>query len=317
MIGNVCFAENLFPFISDERIGFVNEAGKIVIKPEFDEALPFSEGFAAVCVDGKYNFMNEKGLYPFTDLPKSLCMVNFFHNKFAVIGENSNGKIMFGYMDTKGKIIIPCQYKEANSFKSGMAVVMNFDNKYGVITDEGLIALPFDYQCIAPGFSEDKLITRKDEQSSWTVLDTKFKEAFSVADIDFLDSFSGGMAILVKNGKYGFVDEKGNPVIENKYAYAWPFSEGLASVSSDEGCGYINTSGDVIIPLTFQNAMPFAEGLAAVKRAGKWGYISSDGKMVIECKYNFVGSFQNGLALASTDDKHLYINKNGGVVFEF
>src|SRR5688572_6527771 len=37
-----------------------------------------------------------------------------------------------------------------------------------------------------------------------------------------------GMALVTVNGKSGFLDEKGNSVIQIKYDYASPFSEGLA-----------------------------------------------------------------------------------------
>lgn len=39
--------------------------------------------------------------------------------------------------------------------------------------------------------------------------------------------------------------------------------------------GYIDTRGNIIIPLQFEEADQFSEGMAAVKVAGKWGYIRS------------------------------------------
>lgn len=44
--------DNLFRIIKNKKIGYANMDGEIVIKPQFDLALPFDHGYAAFCVDG-------------------------------------------------------------------------------------------------------------------------------------------------------------------------------------------------------------------------------------------------------------------------
>jgi hypothetical protein len=48
-------------FRIDGKWGFVNENRKIVIKPVFDDAFPFSEGLAAVKINDKWGYINEDG----------------------------------------------------------------------------------------------------------------------------------------------------------------------------------------------------------------------------------------------------------------
>ena len=43
------------------KYGFVDESGKWVIKPKFDEAGDFIEGFAAVALAGKYGYIKPDG----------------------------------------------------------------------------------------------------------------------------------------------------------------------------------------------------------------------------------------------------------------
>jgi len=56
-------------------------------------------------------------------------------------------------------------------------------------------------------------------------------------------SFSEGLAAVELNGKYGFIDKKGNLVIQPVYDNAYLFPEGLALVFLNGKRGYIDTKG--------------------------------------------------------------------------
>lgn len=43
--------------------GFCTQSGRMVIKPKYDNAFPFRDGFAAVERDGKWGYINEQGVY--------------------------------------------------------------------------------------------------------------------------------------------------------------------------------------------------------------------------------------------------------------
>ena len=53
----------------------------------------------------------------------------------------------------------------------------------------------------------------------------------------------------------------------------WSFNEGFAAVQKDGKWGYINTKGEQAIECKFDGAGYFNEGLAVVKKDGKWGGI--------------------------------------------
>ena len=57
--------------------------------------------------------------------------------------------------------------------------------------------------------------------------------------------------------------------------------EGLAAVYKDGKWGYINTKGEQIVECKFDDAYYFNEGFARVKKDGKWGYINTKGCSVI------------------------------------
>jgi hypothetical protein len=61
-----------------------------------------------------------------------------------------------------------------------------------------------------------------------------------------------------------------------------PFSQGLAGVLINGRYGFINPKGEVVIPLQFEQVENFSEELAAAKINGRWGYIDTSGKFVIK-----------------------------------
>ena len=66
----------------------------------------------------------------------------------------------------------------------------------------------------------------------------------------------------------------------------------LAWVKLNGKCGFINSKGETVIEPQFDTASVFsANGLAIVSQNGKYGYIDSTGKFVIEPQYELAGGF--------------------------
>lgn len=74
----------------------------------------------------------------------------------------------------------------------------------------------------------------------------------------------------------------------HQYDELYPFSEGLAAVKKDGKFGYIDTKGNLVIPCQFGYASDFIEGTAVVVKDDGMPYciLNSDGR-VIETKYIF------------------------------
>lgn len=58
------------------------------------------------------------------------------------------------------------------------------------------------------------------------------------------------------------------------------FSDGLAVVKKDGKYGFIDRTGKEVIPLIYDDAYGFYDGLAAVEKDGKMGYIDRTGKEI-------------------------------------
>ena len=113
-----------------------------------------------------------------------------------------------------------------------------------------------------------------------------FKDQDGNIVIDFIydevHPFSVGLALVRKNGKWGYINTSGKLVIPCKYNPAWSFTKnGLAAVCQNGKCGFINQKGKVIIPLMYDDAKYFGkDGTARVKLNGEIFYIDGDGNKI-------------------------------------
>lgn len=53
-------ADKIYAYREGDKWGFVNSSGEVVIEPQYEGAKSFSNGLAAVCVDGKWGFIDEE-----------------------------------------------------------------------------------------------------------------------------------------------------------------------------------------------------------------------------------------------------------------
>jgi hypothetical protein len=95
--------------------------------------------------------------------------------------------------------------------------------------------------------------------------------------------------------KYGLADTIGNILIKPIYDELTYFSNnGLAVAKRNGKYGFINNVGEVVIDFIFEDAKGFKYDLAPVKINGKWGFINSKGNFKIKPKYeNIIGHFGN------------------------
>jgi hypothetical protein len=114
-------------------------------------------------------------------------------------------------------------------------------------------------------------------------------------------------------GKYGFMDEEGQVLIDAEYEFVESFNEGLSLLIQDGKIGFINKAGDLIIPFDYDDGEPFDDGLAIVSIDDRYGMIDRTNKAVIPLKYDLIGRFKHGLALVANETAYGFVDKEGKV----
>ena len=83
------------------------------------------------------------------------------------------------------------------------------------------------------------------------------------------------------------------------------FENGLALITKDEKYGYINEKGEIVVPCIYDSVDEFGGGLNKVVRNGKTGYINENGVEVVPCIYDYIYGFSlDGIAKVEKDGKY-------------
>ena len=177
----------LIPFTSGEKIGFVNRAGEIIVKPQFSiyygdcysendyikVGVPYNYGFSRangnVSAYSKplYGLINYKGELVVEPENCGLLVSKNSDNILLTI-QNKNGK--YGVINIYGEEIIPFgKYDYIDGFDRGLARVKkgktssclkDNGNKWGVIDESGNEVLPVEYDEIWNFYGKNRLTTK-------------------------------------------------------------------------------------------------------------------------------------------------------------
>ena len=180
---------------------------------------------------------------------------------------------LWGLIDHDGKLVVPPKYRAIWSFReqpdgNAIALVQGVDSNYGYIDATGREVHP-----------------------------TTLEDAFSVS--------ADGLARFKRDGKFGFMNTDGKPVIPAQYDYAEGMSCERALVMNNSVGSYIDKTGKVVIPGPFVGGRSFgSNGLAAVavtKKRNAWGYIDTNGNWAIKPAFDRTTAFsENGRAAVAT-----------------
>lgn len=205
--------------------GYIDTSGNEVIKRKFTGAGQFSEGLAPVKIDGKWEYINKAGTF---SIRQSFDEAYQFRESLAPVKKDNQ----WIYIDKDGKPIIEGKFDKISYFSEGLAAVKQ-NNKWGYINRQGNIV-------IQPQFDEPRDTRRRFDCDATDIISNKAE----CKHLDNKHDFSEGLAAIYMNGKWGYIDRQGNPVIQPQFSQANNFSERLAYVcqgeEQDKKCGYIS-----------------------------------------------------------------------------
>lgn len=115
-----------------------------------------------------------------------------------------------------------------------------------------------------------------------------FGVAQSIEDVDFISPFHDGAAAIQKDGKWAFINEKGQQIID--------FRTDLVTANTEDGD----------YPMFSDNRCPIVDIKASISY---FGFIDKSGKTVIAPQFLNSTDFKNGTAIALELDK-VFIARN-------
>ena len=254
------------------KYGVVSATKKQILENKYDEIMPvylkdyylIKEGEKKEVIDSNGNVILDSG---FDDIKSATT------NGVIFIKNN-----LYGEISTSGEITLEAKYQDLKEVKDGIYIAKQND-KYGIIDNVGNEQLAFEYAGITYNEKADLFFAEDSEYNTSIINDIYDVKATGILSevnnedeyirmrvndnykyYDFKGVETANTKVLKdntifldkKDGKYGYVDKKGNPITEYIYDDA-----------------------------TEQNKY----GFVAVKKDGVWGSLDKNGKEVIEPKY--------------------------------
>ena len=229
----------------------------------------------------------------------------------------------YGFVNSKGKIVVKAVYDEADNFSDGMALVRK-GSKYGFVNTKGEIAIPLKYKW-AEDFSDG--LTSVLTSKGYIFINKQGKQVFDTC-YEMTYGFSDGLASVQIGDKFGYINTNGKTVIKAQYNWAYPFSEGRALVRLDsDTCAIINTKGKIFKKyddrMFIEAYHKYSDGYMVYSKDGKTGALDKNGKIAIKpsADWHQLEDFSEGLApywngLITEECGYGYINKKGKTVIK-
>ena len=118
--------------------------------------------------------------------------------------------------------------------------------------------------------------------------------------------FAGGQAVVEQDGAFGLVDETGKELVAPAYDALNPYHGGYARARVGDAYTFLDESGQEFDHYFF-NALDFAEGRAAVLDHRGWFYLSGPEVPEKPVVFREAYSFADGLARVRLPDGYTYI----------
>lgn len=294
----------------DNRYLLLNNEGETIIDIESEFAQFMTNEIIIIKdISKKYGCYNTSGELI---IPSIYDEITCIDNTLFRVKINNN----FGIIDSYNNIIIPIIFSRI-IYVCDNWVIVTKNNKYGVINSHNEKIIPIEYERIYFSTFNDgigKIVTIMKDNNNLEETCTGFINECGEIVIPFgynncwVDDFHDGLAIIHKDGKYGFINSYGNLEIQMIYDEIEPFKNKLAKIRIDDKYGYIDNKGTVIVPIIYDEVESFKNGLLTVKNEDKIGVVDFNGKEIISVIYDEI------LRCDDLDETYSEFIKNGKLI---
>ena len=257
---------------ANSRSALIDLSGEMVTKPEFARIDSFSCGWAAAQTMEKTVLLHYSGRV--RDIAQDYTLIEPFNDGVARVTREA----LYGYLDTSGNEIMPCELSKARAFSEGQAFIQR----------KG-----FGTQCI----------------------DTKGKVLFSIRGWISHD-YKEGKAILRKDRQSFYINKQGQILFDQGFRRALPFKNGIGRVKIDKRWAVINEFGQMLNSPKFVRIKTFNCNTTVVKRSGSYGLFDEEGNVVLDVMYDEMKLNEDRYYFISVEDKVGHFDLEGQWVWE-
>ena len=255
------------------KYGVVSTTKKQILENKYDEIFPvYLKDYYLVKENGTKELVNSNG---------EVVLDKGFDN---IKSATTNGVIfnkdnLYGEMSFSGEITLEPKYQELKEVKKGIYIAKK-DDKYGIIDNVGNEQLAFDYTGMTYN-EKANLFFAEDAEYKTSLID----EVYNIKATGILSEVNtdDGYIRMRLDDDYKYFDLKGEETSNIQV-----LKDNTIFLSKKDGkYGYVDKKGNPITDYIYDDATEQNKyGFAAVKKNGVWGSINKEGKEIVEPKYN-------------------------------
>lgn len=299
--------------------GYIDEAGQFVIQPAFDQAWDFeADGLAIVRLDGKSGLINKDGEQVVAPIWDRIAPANDALVRVLFLGPA--GQVV----DGEGKLLFSEPLVTGN-FRNGLAPYRTVDNLYGYVNRAGEVVIPAQYR--AANLFQDGTAIVQVTKATYAVIDTAGKQLCEF-DASSAVSLSENLVAFreILSSRWGYASVTNQVALPARYGSAGPFREGLAVVSAGApyergSMGLINTRGEFVIPAEYEYLEPLGAGLYAAAEPAEFpkppegfaamALLTREGRRLTDFRYYNVQPVRQGLISVSDGKETYFLDTQG------
>ncbi len=344
--------------------GYINAAGKVVVPPQYESAEYFSaEGSAVVGVKGMKGLISAKGVLLLKPIYDTLAVypldrrvgvrdgswtemldksgkavyetgLSIYPMKDggARIQEYVGDKVLEGYIDDAGTVVIEPQFLSGTDFVSQKAVVKTAEGAFAIIDPMGKILADFEAKAIKQPSEESFAYQQGGKKAElWGYQDLSGKVLIKPSYAD-AQPFNKGIAIVGQKQKgamrYGLINAKGKFILRPKYERIEALGNGFFAVSRKTGAdigqrsypvAIFNSAGKRLTDyLYYEAAACTADTVSVSDGNATWVLDSAGTPMSTMPRLLGMGIIrqEGNLLVSQADDERAYFTLDGKVVWQ-
>lgn len=290
---------NYYPVYTNEKWGVIDQTGKIVIEPTYDEmiTIPSSK----------------------TDLFICMYDVDYTNDTYKTKVIDSKNKQKFtGY-----ELVEVVENKDSNNilWYEGEVLRVKKDEKYGLINYDGKEILKPEYDSIeALEGVKNSLVIKKEEKVGLCdnkgniIIEPEYKEIKAIGD-----DYKNGYIVINNDNKYGLIDFTRQVILETKY-------EEIKTVSSTNNIYVVKENGklkainkdlETLVENKFDDVKQIHGGNLVFVKNKKYGIINTEGQITTKAEYDNIDHIFDEYYIAKKSDKYGIIDVNNEKILPF
>ena len=307
------FSEGVCNVSKNDSVFFINKENVNPFNAVYTEAFAFKNGLAPVKQNGKWFFINRQGQLS----SKFYDEINELSDETYIVKANDH----YGAIDQFGQIILEPKFEQLGDFKNGFAYYQA-DGKYGFISKLGVVHKA-EYEWISDFDTNHHAIIKLNNKYGIISADGN---VILPAQYNQIIKVNNSIYIIVINSTYGFFNAEGcflSPIIYDFNKGKQPdfyVENNLLKLLRNNEQALMDINGNLLIPFGVYNDISLpSNGLLRVKKqyktGAKYGYLDEKLNLVIPLKYSQAQNFLDSTAIVNTEDKVLLINHSGKEIF--